>query len=62
MVKRIVLTSSMASLTDSGLKGHMYTEDDWNEESDLKRNPYYYSKTMAEKSAWNFIEKKKATL
>ena len=35
-----------------------YDESDWNEKSTLKRNPYYYSKTLAEKAAWDFVEKK----
>jgi dihydroflavonol-4-reductase len=55
-VKRVVLTSSMAAVTDSPDPKHTYTEDDWNELSSLKRNPYYYSKVMAERAAWDFVE------
>jgi nucleoside-diphosphate-sugar epimerase len=53
-VKKIVLTSSMAAITDSPVK--KYTEADWNEKSSLTRNPYYYSKTLAEKAAWDFVK------
>lgn len=55
-VKRVVLTSSMAAVTDEPRSEHIYTEDDWNEKSSLERNPYYYSKTMAERAAWDFIK------
>lgn len=34
----------------------MYTEDDWNETSSLSRNPYYYSKKLAEKAAWDWMK------
>jgi len=45
----------MAAITDSPIK--KYTESDWNETSSLTRNAYYYSKKLAEESAWNFYEK-----
>ena len=60
-IKRIVLTSSVAAIysdaadifkTTSG----SYTEADWNTTSDAKHNPYQYSKTLAERKAWE-IEK-----
>jgi nucleoside-diphosphate-sugar epimerase len=35
----------------------VYDESDWNEKSSLTRNPYYYSKTLAEKAAWDFMDK-----
>lgn len=54
-VKRIVLTSSVAAITDLA-DGHVNTEDDWNTRSTLTRNPYYYSKTVAERAAWDFLE------
>ena len=56
-VERVVLTSSMAAITDEPDSSHVYTEADWNERSSLQRNPYYYSKTLAEKAAWEFVEK-----
>lgn len=58
-VKRVVLTSSMAAMTDEPQEGYVYTEKDWNEKSNLERNPYYYSKVLAEKAAWKFVEDEK---
>jgi len=55
-VKQVVLTSSVAAITDSPINDKVYTEEDWNTESNLGRNPYYYSKTLAEKAAWKFVE------
>lgn len=54
--KKVVLTSSMASVTDEPISGHVYTENDWNTLSSLSRNPYYYSKTVAERYAWKYVE------
>jgi dihydroflavonol-4-reductase len=54
-VKRLVLTSSAAAITDQA-DGHVNTEHDWNDRSSLTRNPYYYSKTLAERVAWDFME------
>jgi dihydroflavonol-4-reductase len=58
-VKKVVLTSSVAAVFDEPISGHVYTEKDWNETSSLTRNPYYYSKTLAERSAWDFIKREK---
>lgn len=55
-VTRVVLTSSMAAITDEPERARVLTEADWNEKSSLDRNPYYYSKTLAEKAAWTFME------
>ena len=55
-VKRVVLTSSMAAITDEPDSDKVLTEEDWNEKSSLERNPYYYSKTLAERAAWEFVE------
>jgi len=52
-VRRVILTSSMAAVTDSP-KG-VLNEDVWNEKSSLTRNPYYYSKTCAERQAWKYV-------
>lgn len=57
-VKRVVLTSSMAAVTDSP-EDHVLTEADWNTRSSLTRNPYYYSKTLAERAAWEYMEREK---
>ena len=60
-VKRVVITSSMAAIS-SGFHGdpnkpkdHLYTEEDWSNESSC--GPYELSKTKAEKAAWEFMEK-----
>lgn len=57
-VKRIVLTSSMAAITDEP-DGRVLTEADWNDQSSLSRNPYYFSKTLAERAAWDFMKAEK---
>jgi dihydroflavonol-4-reductase len=57
-VARVVLTSSMAAVTDEP-DGRVLTEADWNEKSTLQRNPYYLSKTMAERAAWTFVERER---
>jgi len=56
-VQRVVLTSSFAAVTDEPDSNIILSENDWNSSSSLKRNPYHYSKTMAERSAWDFIRK-----
>lgn len=55
-VKRVVLTSSMAAITDEPEGDHVLTEADWNVKSSLDRNPYYFSKTLAERAAWELVE------
>ena len=55
-VKRVVLTSSIAAVTDEPERDRVLTEADWNTKSSLNRNPYYYSKTQAEKAAWTFMQ------
>ncbi|ODS52672.1 MAG: epimerase [Acidobacteria bacterium SCN 69-37] len=54
-IRRVVLTSSMAAVTDEP-DGRMLTEADWNTHSALTRNPYYLSKVRAERAAWAFID------
>jgi dihydroflavonol-4-reductase len=56
-VKRVVVTSSMAAITDEPESDHVLTEADWNVKSSLERNAYYFSKTLAERAAWDFVEK-----
>ncbi len=58
-VKRVVLTSSFAAITDEPPSDHPLTERDWNTKSSLKRNPYYFSKAEAERAAWRFMEEAK---
>lgn len=58
-VRRVVLTSSMAAVTDEPESDHVLTEADWNTKSTLERNPYYLSKTLAERAAWEFMAAQK---
>ena len=60
-VKRVVLTTSVAAIygdaadmTDLGLSE--YTEQQWNTTSNLEHQPYSYSKTVAERRAWEIAE------
>ncbi len=60
-VKRVVLTSScVAVLGDTidllSLPNGTATEENWNETSTEKHQPYSYSKTLAEKEAWKINE------
>ena len=58
-VKRVVFTSSIAAITDEAENDKVFTEKDWNTMSSLERNPYHYSKTLAERDAWDFIMRKR---
>ncbi|AGK58176.1 NAD-dependent epimerase/dehydratase [Hyphomicrobium denitrificans 1NES1] len=57
--KRLVLTSSsVAIFYGSGLPiGHIYSEDDFSDETRNDLTPYIKSKTIAEKAAWQFVKK-----
>ena len=55
-VRRVVITSSMAAVTDEPEDDRVFSEADWNTTSTLARNPYYLSKTLAERAAWKFVE------
>lgn len=58
-VKRVVMTSSVvAAIGDNWENGpdHVLTEADWNTSSSPTVMPYSYSKTLAEKKAWEFVE------
>ncbi len=57
-VRRVVLTSSMAAVTDEP-DGRVLTEADWNTRSTLARNPYYFSKVTAERAAWSFVDERR---
>ncbi|KII86215.1 hypothetical protein PLICRDRAFT_114782 [Plicaturopsis crispa FD-325 SS-3] len=72
-VKRVVVTSSCAAvLTPTSPVGTTYTDEDWNKSSvetteKLGRaapvmEKYRASKTLAEKSAWAFVEKHKSEI
>jgi dihydroflavonol-4-reductase len=54
-VRRVVLTSSFVAVTDGPRTGYVFTEADWNTDSTLLRNTYSYSKTVAERAAWDFM-------
>ncbi len=57
-VKRVVQTSSVAAIVDATIPdSHVFTEDDWNESSTLEHEPYYLSKTLAEREARTICEK-----
>lgn len=59
-VKRVVITSSVAAVVYGKSKNELnttFTENDWTDESNKKDStPYFRSKTIAEKAAWNFIK------
>jgi dihydroflavonol-4-reductase len=57
-VKRVVLTSSFAAIGGFA-REEPYTENDWNEVASLSNNAYSYSKVLAERAAWGFIEDEK---
>lgn len=59
-IKSVVITSSVAAISDCfddpPVSGELYGPDDWNTTSSLSRNPYYYSKVLAEKAAQKFVK------
>lgn len=60
-VKRVVVTSSCAAIyTDAidsvNAPGGKLTEEIWNTTASLDYQPYSYSKTLAEKKAWEIVE------
>ncbi|MFO7786960.1 MAG: aldehyde reductase [Halospina sp.] len=60
-VRRVVLTSSVAAIYGDSAdmatsKTGVFTEADWNTSSNLEHQPYSYSKTQAEKAAWEIAE------
>ena len=54
-VKRVIITSSFAAISN-GPRDEPYDETDWNTTASLDHNPYAFSKTQAERAAWNFME------
>ena len=60
-VKRIVVTSSCAAIYSDAIDtvnapGGKITEDVWNTTASVEYQPYSYSKTLAEKKAWEIAE------
>lgn len=61
-VKRVVLTSSVAAICGDNIDSlkipnFTFTEEHWNTTSNLHHQPYSYSKTLAEKEAWEIVKK-----
>lgn len=57
-VKRVVLTSSFAAIGyGHGDQATPYTEADWTNVDGPAVQPYMKSKTLAERAAWDFIER-----
>ncbi len=54
-VKRVVMTSSVASVAYGTPRDHPYSEADWSNVNSREMDPYAKSKTVAEKAAWEFI-------
>jgi dihydroflavonol-4-reductase len=63
-VKRVVLTSSFAAIGYGAPKDRtaMFTEEDWTNLNDPTVQPYPKSKTIAERAAWDFIDREGAKL
>jgi nucleoside-diphosphate-sugar epimerase len=61
-VRRVVLTSSVAAIFGDNADirsapGKIFTEQNWNRTSSAQHNPYAYSKTIAERLAWDVADK-----
>jgi nucleoside-diphosphate-sugar epimerase len=64
-VKRVILTSSFAAVGYGwpGTRKEIFTEKDWTIlDGNVRVPPYQKSKTVAEKAAWDFIEKEGGNL
>lgn len=64
-VRRVVLTSSVASIYGDAVEvlnapGGVFTEKLWNETSSEKHQPYSFSKVMAERKAWEICKNQSA--
>ncbi|MEM7486499.1 MAG: aldehyde reductase [Bacteroidota bacterium] len=61
--KRVVLTSSTAAIDHGVTKHKLFDENDWSDETNLIDNsPYFRSKTIAEKAAWDYVRSGKSKL
>ena len=56
-IKKVVLTSSVAAIFDSLEKKDIYDESDWSHPNNPHISAYSKSKTLAEKAAWEFVER-----
>ncbi|RBQ11535.1 SDR family oxidoreductase [Pedobacter miscanthi] len=65
-VKRIVMTSSLSAIAYGRANredGKVFNENDWTDVNSKKDiTPYYKSKTIAEKAAWDFIRNSETDL
>lgn len=65
-VKKVVLTSSTGAVymgQKPDQRRRMFTEEDWTDPSNLKDStPYFRSKVIAEKAAWDFIKQDQSGL
>lgn len=60
-VKRVVLTSSIQAMFGDTIEIHdqpngVFNQDSWNTTSNLKHQPYPYSKRLAEETAWEIAK------
>lgn len=60
-VTRVVVTSSCAAIYGDNVDvvkapNQKLTEEQWNETSSLDHQPYFYSKTVAERAAWEIAD------
>jgi dihydroflavonol-4-reductase len=62
-VRRVVVTSSSAAVRNAGApaSSRPLTEDDWTDPGNPRISPYARSKTIAERSAWDYAESIGAT-
>jgi len=64
-VKRVVITSSFAAIgygDQNKDRSKPFTEEDWTDPNDHRVGAYEKSKTIAERAAWDFIEKEGGSL
>jgi dihydroflavonol-4-reductase len=55
-VTRVVMTSSVVAIEANGKVGReKLTEADWSDVNHPRSTPYYKSKTLAERAAWDFV-------
>ena len=54
-VTRVILTSSVVAIEATDKPG-AHTPEDWSDLSHPKASPYYKSKTLAERAAWDFVD------
>ena len=55
-VKKVVLTSSVAAIFETGIEKVDYDENDWSDPENPSIDHYSKSKTLAERAAWDFVE------